>query len=245
MINIATIKKRSVKSHQITVTTSKPVPKNEIINPYDPFYGTNGRKYEISYKSGLYKVTNCYAFAMGWQVAADDKYLDYIPGFLAGRHFETELVDELIKADLEAVDRKVYEVLYDIPEVLPDGNGYWIKGVMCYDRETPDFHIMRKDPKSGRWIHKVGWEAKPKLVVRNCEFKDKIDAALEIAGLTEIPREVALRLVSQILPPEQYTGITLVKNMIETDDSAGYMSFADADCKRYFEPLWVMRISEP
>ena len=50
-----------------------------------------------------------------------------VPGFLAGVPYSVYVAEEIVRADLEAVGRKVYEVLYDIPKELPDGEGYWIK----------------------------------------------------------------------------------------------------------------------
>ena len=247
MLSIKTIKSRSVNSNQITKTTSKPVSSGKLINPYEPFLGTNGRKYEIAYKSGLNATTNCYAFAMGWFAAATDKYVDYIPGFLAKKPFSFDKIHELIQADLETVGRKVYEILYDIPEKLPDSEGYWVKGVM-FKREgkIPEFHIMRKDRKSGRWIHKMGWEYPPKLVIRNIEFKDKMDAAIELmGGMQDLPIEEIKELVKMYLPEEVYSGVTVTKNEPESDDSADYISLAEANERQVFETLWAMRISEP
>lgn len=251
MLNINTIKRKSVNSKLVTRTTSKPISKETLINPYEPFLGTDGRKYEISYKSGLNKTTNCYAFAMGWFTAATDKYVYYIPGFLCKKKFSFDHIPELIQADLETVGRKVYEIVYDIPEKLPEKEGYWVKGVMSKKKgKMPEFHIMRKDPKSGRWIHKMGWEYPPKLVIRNSEFKDKTDVVIEqmkasginMGGMT---REDIIGIAAMMFPKEYYTGVTLTKNEYETDDSAGYIAFTEADEREVFEALWAMRISEP
>lgn len=245
MVNAKNLKKRSQTSKQVTVVTNKPVPQEAKVDPYQPFYGVDGKKYVIAFKPNLNTKTNCYAFAMGWAMAADDKYSDYIPGFLCGKSFEYEWIVDLIKEDLEAVGRKVYEIVYDIPESLPDGEGYWVKGVMCYEGEHPKFHIMRKDKNSGRWIHKMGWEYPPKVVVKKTEFKDKLDVVIEMAGLQMFRKEVILDVVRQNFPPHMYKGKELIRSEIETDDSAPYVAYTGDDTTLTFEPLWAMRISEP
>ncbi len=251
MLSIKTIKSKSVNSKQVTRPTSKPISNEALINPYEPFLGIDGRKYEISYKSGLNKNTNCYAFAMGWFTAATDKYVDYIPGFLAKKKFSFDSIPELIQADLEAVGRKVYEIVYDIPEKLPEGEGYWVKGVMMKrEGKMPEFHIMRKDPRSGRWIHKMGWEYPPKLVIRNTEFKDKTDVVMEqmkASGidLLGMSKEDVMGIAAMMFPKEYYTGQTVTKNEYETNDSADYISLVEGEERRVFDVLWAMRISEP
>lgn len=250
MLSKKAIKNRSVTSLQVTTTTAKPAETGMLKNPYKPFIGINGRKYEISYKAPLNKTTNCYAFAMGWQAAASDKYVDYIPGFLAGMKFSFDNIPELIRADLEAVDRKVYEVVYDISEKLPDSEGYWVKIVIRTDGDNSEFHIMRKDKKSGRWIHKMGWEYPPKLVVRNTEFKDKIDAVIEEMksrgiDLCGMSKEEIKAIAAMFFTPDYYIGITVVKNEPETDDSADYISFSENEEQRTYKVLCAMRISEP
>lgn len=250
MLSKKAIKNRSVTSLQITTTTNKPAETGRLKNPYRPFVGINGRKYEIQYKNPLNKTTNCYAFAMGWQAAASDKYVDYIPGFLAGSKFSFDDIPELIRADLEAVGRTVYEVVYDIPEKLPDGEGYWVKVVIHTDGEKKEFHIMRKDKKSGRWIHKMGWEYPPKLVVRNTEFKDKIDAVIaemkaKGINLVGMSKEDIKGIAAMFFSPEYYTGITVVRNEHETNDSADYISFSEAEEQHTYKAVFAMRISEP
>lgn len=250
MLSKKAIKNRSVNSLQITTTTSKPAETGRLKNPYRPFIGINGRKYEIQYKNPLNKTTNCYAFAMGWQSAASDKCFDYIPGFLSGMKFSFGNIPELIRADLEAVDRNVYEVLYDIPEKLPDGEGYWVKIVIYTSGDNQEFHIMRKDKKSGRWIHKMGWEYPPKLVVRNTEFRDKVDAVIaemraKGINLTGMSKEDIKGIAAMFFPPEYYTGITVVKNECETDDSADYISFSENEEQHTYKVLCAMRVSEP
>ncbi len=245
MLSAEKLKKRSVTSSLITFETNKNVPKDECINPYAPFYGVNGKKYLIGYDKKLYETTNCYAFAMGWLVEASNKYDDYVPGFLAGVPYSVYVAEEIVRADLEAVGRKVYEVLYDIPKELPDGEGYWIKFLHCPENGELDAHFMRKDKKSGRWIHKMGWSMPPKLCVRNLEFKEKMDVVLSSVDLMGIPRAEAERLIKAMLPKEVYSGKTLVKSEIETDDSAGYVSFSEADKIVKYQAVWAMRISEP
>ncbi|MBR3614342.1 MAG: hypothetical protein IKL55_04095 [Clostridia bacterium] len=202
---------KSIGSNQITVVTNK-LPEISIteINPYEPFKGEDGNTYSIEYDNRLNGYTNCYAFAMGWLVEADNKYDDYIPGFLVGKPFSVENSANLVKADLEQVGRKVYEIIYNVPKQLPDGDGYWIKFLYRPGKNDLSSHFMRKDKKSGRWIHKMGWYTSPKVCVRNLEFGDKI-----------------------------------VKCEIETNDSAGYISYSQSEGVKKYVTLWAMRVSEP
>ena len=77
----------------------------------------------------------------------------------------------LVKGDLEQVGRKVYEIIYNVPEKLPEGEGYWIKFLYRPGKNELSSHFMRKDKKSGRWIHKMGWNAPPKVCIRNIDFE--------------------------------------------------------------------------
>lgn len=190
-MDIRRIEKSSVASNQITFMSKNAVSKDDCINPYEPFKGVDGNTYLIGYDSKLNNCTNCYAFAMGWREPAHNKYDDYLPGFLAGKPYSLENSARLVKEDLEKVGRKVYEILYDLPEELPEGEGYWIKFLYSPKKGALSAHFMRKDKKSGRWIHKMGWEMPPKVCVRNLEYtgvaltKSEIET-YDSAGYTSI-----------------------------------------------------------
>ena len=245
MLEARQVRKRSVGSNQITFTTNKSAPVSECVNPYEPFMGTDGKTYIIGYDKKLNSCTNCYAFAMGWILKAGNKYDDYVPGFLAGKPFSVSTSANLVKEDLEQVGRKVYEIVYDVPKELPDGDGYWIKFLHCPGKGELDAHFMRKDKKSGRWIHKMGWSAPPKVCVRNLEFKTKKEVLLsspEVAGIPEAEVETILQMM---FPKEMYEGMMLIRNEIETDDSADYVSLTETDRVMNYKTLWAMRVSEP
>lgn len=245
MLEVVKLKKNSVGSGSVTFATNKSVPTEDCVNPYAPFFGVDGKKYIIGYDQRLNTTTNCYAFAMGWRVPAKNKYDDYVPGFLAGMKFSIENSAKIVKADLEAVGRTVYEILYEIPEELPDGDGYWIKFMYCPEKTELDAHFMRKDKKSGRWIHKMGWEMPPKVCVRNLEFKDKKEALLESPELKGTPKDIAESVLKTMFPKHMYTGIVLARSEIETVDSADYLAFSDAEVLMNYKTMWAMRISEP
>lgn len=162
-MDIRELKECSVESSQITFLTQKFITTSKCINPYEPFKGVDGNTYLIEYDSKLNSYTNCYAFAIGWRVPAQNKYDDYVPGFLAGKPYSLENSASLVKADLEKVDRKVYEILFNIPKELPEGDGYWIKFLCNPTKGELSAHFMRKDKKSGRWLHKMGWKKPPSV----------------------------------------------------------------------------------
>lgn len=245
MLDISKLKKRSVKSSMITFVTNKPVPNEPAVNTLAPFKGVDGKNYLIGYDKKLYEVTNCYAFAMGWQLPAYNKYDDYVPGFLSGKVYSEVLAEKLVREDLERVGRTVYEVVYDIPKELPDGEGYWIKFLQCPKKGDLGAHFMRKDKKSGRWVHKMGWSLPPKIVVRNLEVCDKIDFVMRQYNLVGLAREDVLNMVKPYLSKEVYTGKMLVRSEVETDDSADYVSFTEADSLETYKAMWAMRVSEP
>lgn len=245
MLDSIKLKRNSVKSSSVTFETKKKAPEGMLVNPYAPFVGTDGKNYLIGYEDRFVKTTNCYAFAAGWRVPAHNKYKDYIPGFLTGMPYSIENLANLVKADLEAVGRSVYEVIYDIPEHLTDREGYWIKALHCSAKGAEGIHFMRKDKKSGRWIHKMGWEMPPKVCVRNLKFKDKKEALFDMPQMKEIPRAHAEMVLQMMFPREMYTGVVLQKSEIETCDSAGYTAFNEDDEILQYDALWVMRVSEP
>ncbi len=246
MIDVKRLKRNSKNSREITYPTKKPVPQRTIVEEYEPFKGIDGRNYIIGYDKRLNEKTNCYAFAMGWQIPAVDPYKEYTPGFLVGQPYTLERAEELVKADLEAIGRKVYEVLYDVPEKLPEGEGYWIKFLHCKENgPMAGMHFARKDVKSGRWLHKVGWYCPPKLYVRNAEFKDRKEILFERPEFYGLPREMMEKLLVTMFPAQMYAGIELVRSEVETDDSAGYLAFDEYDNLHEYQVIWAMRVSEP
>lgn len=245
MLDSKKLRRNSVKSSAITFVTKKKAPVEKLVNPYAPFVGTDGKTYLIGYEERFVKTTNCYAFAAGWKCSANDKYRDYVPGFLTGMPYSVWNLANIVKADFEAVGRKVYEVIYDIPEHLIDGDGYWIKALHCTAKGDEGIHFMRKDKKSGRWIHKMGWEMPPKVCVRNSEFKDKKEALFDMPQMKEFPREQAEMVLQMMFPRDVYSGVILQKNEIETIDSAGYTAINEDDEIMRYDALWVMRVSEP
>lgn len=245
MLDISKLKKRSVKSNMITFTTNKAVPNEPTVNTLAPFKGVDGKNYLIGYDKKSYETTNCYAFAMGWQLAATNRYDDYVPGFLAQKPYSVALAEKLVREDLEKLGRTVYEVVYDVPKQLPDGEGYWIKFLECPEKGDLGAHFMRKDKKSGRWVHKMGWALPPKVVVRNLEICDKLEYVMKQYNIVGFSREEVINMISPFLSKEVYTGKMLVRSEIETDDSADYISFTEDDRLETYKTVWAMRVSEP
>lgn len=245
MLDASKLKKHSIKSKDVTFLTNKAASTGKLINPYEPFKGKDGKNYLIGYDKRLNNSTNCYAFAMGWTLAAKNRYDDYVPGFMTGHPYSVALSEKLVRGDLEAVGRKVYEVIYQIPKELPEGEGYWIKFMYCPERGDLDAHFMRKDKKSGRWIHKMGWEMPPKLCVRKVEFGSKKDAILDMMRADDVPMDFVESMLTTIIPKEMYAGSEITKSEIETDDASGYLAFDERERLIQYKALWAMRISEP
>ena len=245
MLECVKLKKNSANSELVTFVTRKSAPVAACINPYAPFEGVDGKRYLIDYDDRLIRTTNCYAYAAGWRYPAKDRMTDYVPGFLTGKAYSVDNLVDLVKGDFEVVGREVYEVIYDIPEKLPEGKGYWIKALYCTTKGAEGIHFMRKDKKSGRWIHKMGWEMPPKVGVRNLEFKDKIDVILSMPDMKGVSRKVAEELLQTMFPKEMYTGKTLVRSELESCDSADYTAINEYDEILIYKALWVMRVSEP
>ena len=216
-----------------TQETSIPMSKMPVVWPGDPFEGADGKKYILLVDPKQNQNRNCYAYAMKWPLSGHRCLGEYIPGFLAGLPFNIEKIEELVRADLKAVKREVYEVVYDIPDVLPYGEGYWVKALYC--ERTEDFHFAMKDPNSGRWIHKMGWEMPPKVFIRNTIYVSRFEG---------VPREIEIES-DKIVKPRQYEPVSVIGSCVETRDSAGYVAWDEDDFLSYYKPLWVMRIAEP
>lgn len=223
-------------------------------NPNDTgtFKGTDGRwyKFVVDKYQG-----NCYAFALGtFYNAPHTGY--YIPGFLENKvpHSINEYVD-LIKEDLAALDRRVHEVIFsdDIPEQLPKAapNTYWVKVMFKVDGYN-HFHFARLDELSGRWIHIVGWENPPKVLMRNLEHEDVFyktqkqlidDGIIDTCGMTE------KQFIEKAREFANFRGIctlpSVTKSKYETDAKASYFLYApetEPNNFQEYKTFCVMRI---
>lgn len=247
MIKVEMLKKKTVTASQFTFRTNKKVPEGNLVNFNCPFYGKDGNRYILPYPEDLTSNTNCYAFALGWRLKGKPGK-DFIPGLASGMEYDTKKIVDLVSSDLDAVGRQSLEVVYDIPTELPDGEGYWIK---CLQDpiEPTELHFQMKDKKSGRWLHKVGWDFSPKVVVRNLELKPKIDLIIETTELfgPTMDRNMVIGMLKGMFPPMMYEGYQIVRSKIEWADNAPYYAFnplVDPNNFIIYKPLWAMRISD-
>ena len=219
-------------------------------NPCHPFMGKDGKWYKLIAPTGVY---NCYLFAMGWIINAPNTGYG-VPGFLSGTMPQTpEDFLNFMVDDLAKVGRKAYELYrsYDIPEVLPPATPgtYWVKIFFRDSEDISTYHIARKDEVSGRWIHKLGWEAPCKVICENLEFGRLTGALLDLYPnlreiASKIPKEYLETYIARInLPP--VLGIT--KSRWEEKDNASYFAYnseTNPDKFLEFHPEWVLRIDE-
>ena len=228
----------------ITHVTPKRIPKKrKVMNPYEVFTGIDGKNYRISYPSELYIRTNCYAFVMGWR-SRGTKNVDYIPGFLAKKSLSLQELPSLVEADLETVGRKVYELIYDIPEHLPEAKeGYWIKALYCKIKGLESIHFMFKDENSGRWLHKMGWEEPPKFVTKMVSYKTDREALMESKEMRGYSKEEIEDALNMFFRNGDSGGIIPLETSEEDKDNAIYVSIAKTGTPYDYEPLWAMRIS--
>lgn len=241
--------KSSINIRNVThITDDVKVSRGKLIDPYQPFFGVDGKAYRISYPDALCMNTNCYSFAMGWRVKGI-KGRDYHPGFLINRRYSSiDEVLDLVQADLKACRRQVYEIIWDtaIPDQLPnDKEGHWVKALWCPERGLTSLHFMVKDPNSGRWLHKMGWEYRPKVVTRLVSYMNDKEALQKYAFGSDYSKEemdIAMQLLFGSKGP---IGVLPTEIIVEPDDNHDYLSITAENLLATYHPLWVMRIADP
>ena len=112
------------------------------------------------------KSTNCYAFAMGFDIPenniSNNAYCVGTIGLTAKGisiwRIKEFSYDERLIMDLKALRLKYQEV--DIDEKIKDDDrtSYFLISLLESGR---DFHFLRKDKKSNIWWHKRGWYNEP------------------------------------------------------------------------------------
>ena len=245
-MNLKQARKSTLPSTARTEQTQEPITKGNLVLPGDPFLGVDGNTYKVIYDPLLNTRGNCYAFAMGWTTTGHRECGDFFPGFLARKPFNIEEMEALVRADMDAVKRKVWDVKYagDIPEELPHVEGsYWIK---AFQGEEPnDFHFAMKEPKSGRWIHKLGWETAPKVLVRNTGYMTHKEQVMGTKALKDKDATMMSAFLDAFIPEGLRDSVIVTSNQVETNDAAGFEAWTEQNRLRYYKPLWVMRVSEP
>lgn len=235
----------------VVKTNKKPVdfhPENP--DPTGPFKGKDGKWYKIVLQNKF--ASNCYMTAMRWFVPAKNT-LYGIPGFLVGKiPFTNEELKDLIAQDLEVCGRRVLEVIdaEDIPETLPaaEKGTYWVK-VFLEEGNIGTFHIAWKHEESGRWLHKLGWEAPLKVFMRNLELFCPYDELIKDPETSFMYRSMSKSdFISFCLSMGLYdlTG-GVSKSEWEDKDNAPYYSYSpdtDPNGFRVYKPSFVMRIEE-
>jgi hypothetical protein len=243
--------KKKFNGEIVVRTNKKPVdfrPDNP--DPEGPFMGKDGKWYKIVLKNRFY--SNCYLTAMKWITPVKNN-LYGIPGFLVGKvPFTLEEIKECIIQDLNVCGRRVHEIIEadDIPEALPaaEKGTYWVKGYYESDN-IGSFHIAFKHEESGRWIHKLGWQAPVKVVMRNIEYYCPYDDLMKNPLIAEFYNHMSRsEFISFCLSTGLYSltgGVS--KSTWEDKDNAPYFSYSpDTNPNGFtvFNPAFVMRIDE-
>jgi len=233
-----TIKPVGLPEKQITILNQR-VQGNRI-NPYQPFLGVDGQVYEIDWKPE----GNCYSYALRTEYPDSQTKKSFSPGVIAGKTYKPEKIKSLIIADLKKQNRIIYEVVDEIPKELPKGEGYWIK---CFIAEgNRDFHFALKDPKSGRWLHKIGWIKSPSLMMRNTRVEGTKEILLRLAKMQKSGALFAEGTINFFLMQMGTPLITVLENVIEDDDSSDYLGVISTEEKPVlYKAVFAMRISEP
>lgn len=219
-------------------------------NPVGPFMGKNGKWYKIVLQNSF--PSNCYLTAMRWITPVKNN-LYGVPGFLVGRvPFTVEEFKDFIVQDLNVCDRHVHEIIEGdvIPEVLPvaERGTYWVK-VYFENDNISSFHIAFKHEESGRWIHKLGWEAPVQVVMRNIEYYCPYDELIKDPQFSKFYHHMSKsEFISFCLSMglhEMAGGVS--KSTWEDKDNAPYFSYSpdtNPDGFRIFKPSFVMRIDK-
>lgn len=114
------------------------------------------------------KSINCYAYSLGIMYNAED-WIKHSPGYTERIRYEGISPQELIrnvKTDLSNL--KIVFRCFELGEQIElNSNEYLVK--VFYTPKNArlscgDYHFIRKDPKTGKWFHKMGWYNQPCLV---------------------------------------------------------------------------------
>lgn len=245
MINLSRLRHStaSIKKFTCEGFGGKKIVYGDIIDTSAPFYGENRRVYRISYQETLIPHTNCYSYAMGWR-STGTRGKDYNPGFITGQKCTgIDDLEQLVKSDLEAVGRKSIETLRSIPQHLPKPQeGYWIKALYCKKKGPKSIHFMVKDNKSGRWLHKVGWENPPTLVTKLVGYTTDRDLLLASDVLKEYSKEEVEAALHMFFADGGSGGIIPIKTIIEETDNDIYLYVSRNNLLYTYYPIWAMRI---
>ena len=238
---------RELKGNTIGInqlTKRKTLPINLEKNPFGPFRGIDGKTYVARQCTvGI----NCYAYALGLNLRVKTESGVYTPGFLNGMVRYDDPIIESVKSDLTWLGRQIYEIYEEIPDKLPkEAKGtYYIKCLRAKGSEgLQGIHFMVKDPKSGRWIHKLGWEARPKVVVEY-EFESTKERVMkEIQKKNPLLSTKMLEMMVDFAVSESPYSESYIAVKVEypEKDNGGYISYDGKGLVEYV-PLFAMRIS--
>lgn len=205
---------------------------------------------QLNWMTKLFEHANSYAFASGWRCKAVTK-TEFVPGFLKGnplrRHASLKnpnTVAKFVKSDFRMSKRKVYETIFDIPEHLPEAEEgtYWIKALCCMETEVPILHFMRKDNKTGLWLHKADWKLCPDVVKRIVAYTDEKELLLK-SGIysSDSPEEVE-RAINILFPEGTPRKIIPTQLALELDDNSGCQLIGEFGSFTKYTPLFAMRV---
>lgn len=156
--------------------------------------------YPVQFTKDIVEAINCYAYSMGI-IYHGEKEIDFYPGFAVERPrdvVEDEELIESVRADLKKIGIKHRVInMGKKPELKP--NEYLVKAYLLPpSRCLPegDFHFIRRDNKTGRWFHKMGWYEQPDFVqLDDSEEPDAI--VMRALGTTFIYHEVCYFAITE------------------------------------------------
>lgn len=120
------------------------------------------------------KSTNCYAYALGIMYNGE-RYKHYKPGYTTNKEYNGISPKELmlyIEADLKNLNISFRRIELTQQFELKR-NEYLTKVFFApQNRKMPkgDFHLIRQDKITGKWFHKMGWNAQPCLTQLDYDY---------------------------------------------------------------------------
>ncbi len=123
------------------------------------------------------KSINCYAYSLGIMYNAES-WIRHSPGYTQRIRYQGISPEELmrnVKTDLKNL-KIMFRCIGLGEEIELNSNEYLVKVFYTPPNSRllcGDFHFIRKDPKTGKWFHKMGWYNQPCLVRLDNDYKKK------------------------------------------------------------------------
>lgn len=135
----------------------------------------NGRPNKLD--ENTTKSTNCYAYSLGIMYNSES-WIRHSPGYTQKIRYQGISPEELmrnVKIDLKNL-KIIFRCIGLGEKVELNPNEYLVKVFYAPPNSRllcGDYHFIRKDPKTGKWFHKLGWHNQPCLVKLDNDYKKK------------------------------------------------------------------------